>query len=414
MKLFIKQPIYIICLLFTVLSACTGKKQEQAKSEEHHEVTNSDYVILSEEQFKTVKLKLGRFSEKNLSTMVKASGMLDLPPQNKASISTLIGGRISSIKVIQGQFVDKGQTLAVIENPEIIKMQQEYLEAESRFRYAEKEFLRQKELYAEKIVSGKKFEAAETDFESQKALKRSLENQLKQIGISPSQISKGELKTSVDLTSPIHGWIHKINVNTGSFVNPASEIFVVVDNHHVHIDLNVFENDVPKVKEGQKVYFTLNNAPGERYEAKIFSVGKAFDTETRSVSIHAEITDNKNRNLLPGMYVDGRIEVDTSKVKALPEAAVVSEGNLNYIFVQVKDSAAREKNADSVHKETDGIHTESEGLKFRKVQIKTGASDQGFTEVKPVEEIPAGAEIVVDGAYYLDAQMKKGEGGGEH
>lgn len=388
-----------ICLLS--LDGCNFIKEEEHKeeaSESHHEERNKEYVSLTKEQFKGVKIQLGSFEKKNLTNLIKASGVLDLPPQNKASISSFMGGIITKINVIQGDFVQEGAVLATLEHPDILRLQQDYLETKSNLEYSQKEYYRQKELYDEKIVSGKKFQAAEAEYKSHKAMISSLENQLWQLGISPKKVTPGSMIQSIPVKSPMQGFVHKIAVNTGSYVEPAKEIFMIVDNHHIHIDLQIYEKDVPMVNVGQSVYFTLANAPEEQYEAKIFAVGKAFESETKSVSVHADIKKNKNKNLLPGMYVDGRIEVDESRVDALPEEAIVSQGVLKYIFVKI-DSA---------------FHDE---LIFKRIPVQTGVSEMGYTEVTLLEKIPANAMVVVKGTYYLAAKMKQaeeGEGGDSH
>jgi cobalt-zinc-cadmium efflux system membrane fusion protein len=251
-------------------------------------------------------------------------------------------------------------------------------------------------LYDEKIVAGKKFQSAEADYKSQRGLLSSFESQLLQIGISPSNVSKGSIVKTISIKSPINGFIHKIHVNTGSYVEPAKEIFMVVDNHHIHIDLHVFEKEIVKVKEGQTVFFTLSNAPETQYEAKIFAVGKAFETETRSVSVHADILGNKSKNLLPGMYVDGRIQVDKELVDALPDDAIISDGGLSYIFI-VADSANQQKDAYS----------------FKRVPVQTGVTDLGYTQITSLEKININAKYVTKGAYYLQAQMKQSQETGE-
>lgn len=410
--------LLIVFLLSVSFSSC-NKKEEEHEGEEHHaEETQSDFVSLTPEQFETVKMKLNGFETKNLSSMVKASGVLELPPQNRASVSTLVGGIINKINVIPGDFVEKGKVLATLEHPDILRLQQDYLEAKSKFDFTYKEFLRQKELYEEKIVPGKKFQAAEAEYQSQRALITSLENQLIQMGISPKSVSRGAMVRTVAIKSPISGFVNNIAVNTGSYVEPAKPVFEIIDNHHVHIDMQVFEKDVTKLKVGQKVYFTLANVPKEQYEAVVFAVGKAFDPHTKSVSVHAEIKDNKNKNLLPGMYVDGRIEVDDAKVKALPDEAVISEGGLNYIFVKVeekvKNSVVENEVLESEERISGKELEESRKLTFKKVPVTKGLTDMGYTEIIPLEKIADDPQIVTEGAYFLASQMKKGEGGDDH
>lgn len=111
--------------------------------------------------------------------------------------------------------------------------------------------------------------------------------------------------------------------------------------------------------------------------------------------MHAEI-DNKTGDLLPGMYVDARIITASKKVQALPSDAIVTDGGLEYIFV-------RSNNMDP-----------EAGFVFKMVPVKTGICDLGHCEVQLLAELPQASEIVTEGAFYLLAEMNKGEGGHEH
>jgi cobalt-zinc-cadmium efflux system membrane fusion protein len=157
-----------------------------------------------------------------------------------------------------------------------------------------------------------------------------------------------------------------------------------------------------KVKKGQKVIFTLAGKTDEIYEGSIFAVGKSFENQPKAMMVHAEI-DNKTGHLLPGMYVDARIVTDTKKAKALPNEAIVSDGGLNYIFV-LKPGSSEEEHE----------HKQEKEYVFRKIEVNTGASDIGYTEAIPVYNLPEHIQIVSKGAFYLLAEMKKGEGGHGH
>ena len=410
-----KIVLYIVSISLNCLVASCNFNHEEHSEEAHeeHEEIPKDILTLSSLQIKAAEIRLGSFEQKSLSRLVKASGILDLPPQNKAGVSSLIGGKITKINVIQGDKVKIGQVLALIENPEIIQVQKDYLEAKSEFGYSEQEYLRQKELYQEKIVAGKKYQAALADYQAKKALIASLENQLRQFGISPSNVSGGNFTKTIPVTTPISGYVTTIAVKTGSYIDPTQEIFTVVDNDHIHVDLQVFEKDVPKVKQGQKIFFTIRGTDNV-YTAKIFSVGKAFDETTRSVPVHAEIVDHQNHNLLPGMYVDGRIEVGQEKVTALPEEAVVKDGSKNFIFIQLDSiPSSNHHNEGGKEKSQKEEVSSEEEIIFKKVQVKTGVSDLGYTQVVPLEKVSSNSKVVISGAYFLSGQMKNEQGGGE-
>lgn len=409
MKSFNILYILILCATLIDLSSCSGNKEKQAEevAEEHSEEKQEDIVTISPLQFKAANIRLGSFEEKAIESLVKASGTLDVPPQNHAGVSSLISGKVTKINVIQGEKVKKGQVLAWIENPEIIQLQKEYLEAKSNFEYSRQEYLRQKELFEEKIVAGKKYQAAQADYRGQQALINSLENQLRQLGVSPSSLSSGNFSKTIPVVTPIGGNVNTIAVKTGAYIDASEEMFEVIDNDHVHVDLNVYEKDVPKVREGQKIFFTVRGSDSV-HQAEIFSVAKSFNEKTRAVPVHAEIEKNQSENLLPGMYVDGRIQVGLETVTALPDKAIVKEAGKSFVFLKLDslpDTGHLEENDEhATHKEEEII--------FKRVQVMTGISELGYTQIIPLEKFSEKASVVIDGAFFLAGQMKNEAGGG--
>ena len=168
-------------------------------------------------------------------------------------------------------------------------------------------------------------------------------------------------------------------------------MFEIVNIDHIHTDLMVFEKDMHKVKEGQKVKFSIESLPGKELEATIYSVGKAFEQDPKAIHLHAEI-HNKEGLLIPGMYVRGRIIIDDVRCYALPEAAVIRDGDKYFIFTAEK-------------KDEDG-EVEWE---FVPEEIIVGAMDNGWIEVKLLQPLEEGTTVAWNNAYYLLAEMKKGE-----
>jgi cobalt-zinc-cadmium efflux system membrane fusion protein len=394
--------ILVIPILFFIQN-CGSTIKEEPKEDEHSE--SKETVKITEAQMKAVDIRLGRYEKRNLRNTVKASGVLELPPQNKANVSAMLGGTIKSILVIEGDFVKEGATLALLEHPQFVELQQKYLETLNDFRFLKQDYEREKKLYSENISSGKEFQRTEADYRSMSSKLNSLKAKLEMLGLNISEVENGSISTTIPIKAPIHGYVRKIEVNIGTYVEPQREMFEIVDNHHIHIDLLVYENDISKIKKGQKVNFKVSNLQGKELQAKIFAVGKAFEDDLKAVRIHAEI-ENQDDNLIPGMYVDGRIVVDDYEANSLPETALIREGESSFIFVKTdEDSDETEGHNDSEEHDTN----EDTHFNFKKVSVKTGATDNGFTEVIPLEDLSENALVVVYGAYYLDSEMSKGE-----
>lgn len=419
--------IIIAALALSVFfTACSNKGKEgqddqdtsgaAAESDHEEEGTHEEGMVsLTPMQRQAINLEVGPLQHKNLSAAVKATGELQLPPQNEANVSAVVGGNVYKINVIEGDKVQKGQTLALLEHPDFVQMQVDLQESASRLKYLEKEFKRQQNLYEQKVGSGKAFQEAQADHTSAKARVEGLKAKLNILNLNTRKILEGEIYRFIPVISPISGFIKDVNIKMGQYAAPQEMLFGVVDNSHIHADLMVFEKDVYKVKKGQKVTFTVANGPQDSYTGKIYAIGKTFEEDPKAVHVHAEIDGNTN-NLIPGMYIEGRIAVNDMSVLALPEAAVVSEGKESFIFLKTKEAAHTEKNPGHAEKEgaPEKHNPSEENWTFKKVPVITGAEDNGWIEVKFLQPLPDSAQVAYNGAYKLISEMGKGETGHDH
>lgn len=401
----------IYTLLFvTALTACNSNTEEPKT--EATEETSTDVVELTADQFKMVGIELGTIEQRNLKSVVKASGHLDVPPQNKADVSTYMGAIVKSILVLEGSFIKQGQPLAVLEHPDFIKLQEEYISEKNNFLFLEKEYQRQKELSEQNAGTGKIFQKAESDYNVSKGKLNSLEEQLKMLSVNMTALSKGNLSPVITLTAPIDGYIGHINVNTGSYAEPNKTLFEIVDNTKIHCDLLVYEKDLFKVKVGQKVSFVLTNLPEHQDEhetkditGEIFSINKSFENDTKALTVHAKI-QNEKHELIPGMYVNALIDIGEQTTPAVPSEAIVKSGGKDYIFIAMPLEGKGEKKAETSKEE----HKQEEnGYSFKMVEVVTGVSDLGYTEIKVLEPIPTDAKIVTKNAFFILSKAKSGE-----
>ncbi len=388
--------ISAVLLFLAVLGSCQNKTEKQdehseTESEQHEE--SSHLVVLQQKQLEVMNIELGAVKQINLGDALKVNGQLELPPQNRASVSAIVGGRVQSIAVIEGDYVKKGQVLAQLNNPEFINMQREYLSAKNNIVFLEKDYQRKKTLLKDGITSAKSFQQAEAAYNDGKSTLNAAKSMLQLMDINVSGLENGKIISAVPVVSPINGYVQNIDINIGKFVASEQKMFEIIDNDFLHLGLKVFEKDIEKVKIGQKITFSLTTRPDKIYEAEIFAMGKAFDMNTRAILVHANIIGT-HEGLLTGMFVEARIAISSKEVNALPNEAFVSEKGLDYVFV---------------HKEkTDKT------IAFEKVQVNKGISDLGFTEVVFSEALPKNVVIVTKGAYYLNAELQKSEFGEDH
>lgn len=383
-------PAFALCTL--LLFSCGGKTA--APAEEHvHEDENT--VEITAEQFRTADIRLGGIEEKALSGTVKVNGMLDVPPQNLVSVSSPFGGFVKSTEMLQGMKIKKGQVVATLQHPDFIQFQQDYLDYKSQLDYLQLEYERQQELASENVNSQKALQKARSEYRSMQAKVMGLAAKLELMNIGTGSLEKGSLQSTITLYSPINGYVTQVNTNIGEYAAPTDVLFRIADTEHLHAELTVFEKDVPKIKPGQKVRFTLSNETRERM-ATVYLVGKEISNE-RTVQVHCHL-DTEDTELLPGMYLKAWVESGSNRVPALPENAVVAFRGRKYIFAEQENTHG-----------TDG------GFHFEMVEIQTGVTELGYTEIIFPEGFKKESrKIVVNGAYDLLGQMKNGEEGDTH
>ncbi|HDZ14200.1 MAG TPA: efflux RND transporter periplasmic adaptor subunit [Pricia sp.] len=392
MKNLSKYKVIGLVMMLVGVTACDSSKPETVENIEKNTQTEqansegeAEEMMLTAKQFDALQMKVDTLRMRNMSGYVEANGQLEVPPQNEATITSVVGANVVSIEVIEGDKVNKGQTVAYLSHPNIIQKQTDYLNAYSNSQYLKKEFERQKTLYEAGVGSGANFQKVEAEYEASRSMANGLEAQLQQLNVSASGVRKGTIYQRVALRSPIEGYVQKVEVKTGQYVEPQTDLMEVVDTHHVHADLMVFEKDVYKVKKGQMVTFNVQSNQGQELTAEIYSVGKTFEQNPKALHVHAEI-ENKQGNLIPGMYIQGRIQTDNTTTTAIPESAIAPDGERSFVFTAKK---------------------EGEDWKFMPVQITKGDQDGEWMAINFLTEQGSDTQYALNNAYYLMAEMKK-------
>ena len=381
-----------LLLATAFLIACGGAAEPTDTADEPHDETADSHgaeVHLTTEQINAIGLVTGTMEKRGLTTSLKANGRLVLPPDKSAQVSVLVGGLVRDIPVREGQSVTKGQVLATMENMEFLQLQQDYLETSANLRALNADLKRQQDLHDERINATKTLERAQADQSVAMAKQAGMAAKLRLFGTDPSRLTPESISSSFAVRAPIGGNLQHIAVTLGQFAEPNKPLFTVVDNSGLHIDLNVFEQDVARVRAGQKVVFGHAGEPVGQHTATVYAVNKAFENDQQAVLVHAKLDDN-GEELLPGMYIEALIMTDSTSAWSLPNEAIVSNGDEHFIFV------------------------EDEPNTFMQVPVRTGASELGYAEVMPLKALAPDAKVVLKGAYYLLSELTKGSGEHAH
>jgi cobalt-zinc-cadmium efflux system membrane fusion protein len=386
---------YIVSLfiygVLIFLCSCTGGNKPAAEAA-GVEVLPENIVEMREDQIKLAGIQTGSIEMRSVNNTLKVNGIISAAPQNQATVSMPLGGFIRSTTLLPGNAITKGQTLAVIENQDFVDIQQNYLEAKNRLTFAEAEFKRHTDLYKDEVYSEKNLQQVTVEYKNLLALVRSLEQKLILIGIDPGNLNETNISSTVNLRSPITGYLKSVNINIGKYVAPTDVLFEIINSDRLFLELTLFEKDADKVITGQKIKFFINNE-AEAHEATISQTGKSI-SDDKTFRVYATVT-KPCKNVLPGMYVNALIEESNSLVTALPSEAIVSFDDKDYIFIFERN------------KEEGG----KPFTEYRMVEVHKGASEGGYTEVILPEGFePGTAKVVLQGAYsLLSAKKNAGE-----
>jgi cobalt-zinc-cadmium efflux system membrane fusion protein len=368
--------IYIYSLLILAVS-CKNDVKNQTKEQ----VENST-VELTSAQYKSAQIETELISLREMSSLIRVNGIIDVPPQNMYSVSAPMGGYLKSTHLLPGMHVKKGEAIATLEDQQFVNLQQDYLTVQSKMIYAKSELERQSELNKNQASSDKVYQFAQMEYNSLRISSKALSEKLRMINVNPSTLSEFNLSKSVKIFSSIDGYVSAVNVNIGKYINPIDVLFELVNPTDIHLNLKVFEEDIAKLRIGQKLIAFTNSNPDKIYICEILLISQNINSDG-TIEVHCHF-ENYDRTLLPGMYMNAEVEINIAKSKAITEKAVVNFEGKNYIFKQIGKK------------------------KYKMMQVELGNKENGFVEILKGEPMH-GEQIVVSGAYTLLMMLKNVE-----
>lgn len=377
-----KFPLSIIAAL--TFAAC-GQPSNLENSSNPDSPSTPAQVELTAAQLQNAQLTIGKPELRNLGNALKVNGFIEAPPQNLVSVSFPLGGYLKHTKLLPGMRVRKGEVLAVLEDPQYINLQQEYLTVKTRLEYLSADLVRQETLNRDQSVSDKALQLVRSEHQTQLIAAKALAEKLRLIGLNPEQLSPESISKSIRLYAPIDGFVAKVNANIGKYISPTDVLFELVNTDDIHLTIRVFEKDLPVLRVGQKVIAYAPNNSAKFYTAHIILISQNVGDD-RSVEVHCHL-DQAAHGLLPGMFMSAEIEAARPNAVAVPSEAVVRFENKHYVFAPLTETV------------------------FEMIAVEPGATETGFTELRSVvgEELLM-KNLVLKNAYVLLMKMKNTEG----
>ena len=369
---------FIIALSGIVIVSSCGSSTQEAIEQKNAPASNQ--ITITADQSKSLSLKFGGLEKTKMSSVLDIQGRIDLPPQNIISVNFPLGGYLKSTKLIPGMHLQKGEVIAVMEDQSIVQLQQDYLHAKAKSTLASLEYDRQKTLYDANAGTSKNFQQAEAELKMQQVLVKGLSEKLKLIGVDPANLNETNISGQVQVRSTINGYVSKVNVNTGKYVQPTETLFELIDPDDIHVALTIFEKDLNNIHKGDEVNIHFLDDPSKNYLAEIILVNRGVD-ENRTALAHCHFK-TQPKEMLPGMFVEGQVNVSNKQVLALPDEALVRSGDGQYVFIKKTDQT------------------------FEMKSVVAGISKNGKTEiVSGLDGVPEGS-VVMNNAFKLLGILK--------
>lgn len=377
-------------LPFVALTACTDPTPETGTVDHAHDLAHADEVVLDSSQQATLGITLIKAERRSMEGAVKLTGRVTTSPVSKAQLTSPIGAKVAAVLVDEGAHVRKGQPLVALSDMAFITLQEEFVSVSALAERADAELRRQRTLLAGEATTQKQLEHAEADFKVMLARRESLGHQLTTLGVDLKRLIASGLEDRFVLRSPIDGRVNGIRIFLDAHVEPTTVLLEVIDLHHFHVHLNAYERDMALLREGTLFDFQVINLPGRRFKGELFSIGRTFDTDGRSIPVHAHVEEGSEQ-LIEGMSVVAFVPTGSADQLVVPDEALHRSGDTGHLFLLMDDT--------------------SDHSIFKRIPVTPGISRDGYTVITPEQPLPPDARFAANGVFYLWSML---ENGGEH
>jgi membrane fusion protein, heavy metal efflux system len=373
--------LYLVTLC--TLLACQ-KIEEKIKND-------NEFLQLKEDQLKSMEITLEPIMQRSIQPIVFATGKVALLPNSQASISSNIGGKVERVHVVEGDHVKEGQSLFTITSMAFIELQQNYLTARNDMEFLKQEHERLAILRKGDVASLSEFQSVQNKYANARSNEESLREKLKLLGIDMQLLSNTEhpnVVNKLEIKSPMSGSVFKVFASPGKNIESNTPLAEVLNMGKIYADVDVYEQDLDQVQEGQAVEMEFINKSIAKTIGIVKHIVTSIDPESRAVKVHVDFSVPKGATVLPEMAV--KVKITGKKTKAtkptMPLSALLQEGELFYVYYAIPKGKKWE---------------------FHKSKVSIGENNGTLTEVNMPEQIPADAQVVTQNVYLVDAESKK-------
>jgi Cu(I)/Ag(I) efflux system membrane fusion protein len=302
----------------------------------------------------------------SISRTVRTGGRVDFNEESMFRLHPKVQGWIEELRVDKtGQTISQDDILLSIYSPQLVSTQQEYLLALNNL----------------SALGGSSMEEIRR---GAKDLVKSSRERLQFLDVPEHQIREledtREIKKKIHIHSPVDGTVLKIGARQGQHVTPQTEMYMLADLRQVWVFADIYDNEIPWVKEGDKVQMTLRSVPGRTFSGEVSYIYPYSEAKTRTTKVRL-VFDNADLLLRPDMFSELSIFSDTrDNAVVIPSESVVRSGGKPQVFI------VREPG------------------KFEPREVTLGVESDGRVEV--ISGVSEGEEVVTSAQFLVDSESK--------
>lgn len=356
---------------------------KESKEEQHSE---EGEIELTAQQMVEHGLKVETVTQGEVNSFVTLPGKLVVNTDQQAHISPNFSGHVEQVNVALGQYVERGQTLAVLSVPELIDQQASLSIARSSLRLAQQEYEREQQLWSQGISAKQDLQRAENAYRQAQITVQSQQARLHALG------STGQNGRFV-IRAPIPGMISQKDIVVGENVQLADQLFVIENLKDLWLEFNLPNTSNIQLQAGQILNFKTNGSD-QNYQAKVQTLNSQADLQTGRLQVRAKVTtqaDVLRPNVLVNVFVT---DAQAKTALRVQKKALQQVEGKPVVFV---------------------IESEEKGQVHLKAQlIEVGVSSQDGQWLEVISGLTEGQKYIADGSFLLKSELEKDEAGHEH
>ncbi len=359
-----------------VLSSCHGSGfNAAATSDKPSNLNNAELFTIPPDQMSHVQVLTVQPTK--LTRSLRLNGAVAYNSFRTTPVITQVSGPVSRVVVVPGQEVGHGDPMLYVASPDYSQLRSNYLKAKAAYALAQKAFVRAQDLYEHHAIAVQNLEQAQAAEVQASGDLVAAQAALKVMGVTdPDALIQGPPSFEVPLRAPVSGLVVEQDVSAGQLIQPGTtQCFMISDISTVWVLVNIYQKDLPYVREGDHVTIQTDAYP-EVFRGRISYVAASLDPSTRTLQARVE-TNNPGDKLKKDMYVFATVNAGTiPNALALPDAAVLRDSE-NQPFVYAAASANQ----------------------FGRRSVTLGESLNGKTEI--TSGLKAGDRVIGDGSLFL-------------